>query len=381
MDTELAGKTAVVTEASVGIDGACATSLALVGVQVAIVARRRALMDERDECRNVASTLGLKATRLFVAVAWACATAHAFAQSSVAFPEKPVRLIVPLPPGGGADFLARTLAPRLTEMWGQTLVIDNRGGAGGVLGVSIAARSPADGYTFVSGYMAPITVNVSLGKLPYDPVQDLAPITLAALAQNVMTVHPAVPATSVKELINVLKAKPGQYNYASAGSGSSPHLSAELFKLMTQTGMNHIPYKGAAPALTDLIGGQVTLYIGSLPASMPHIKTGRVRALAVTGARRSPALPDVPTVSEAGVAGFESIQWYGFLAPAKTPAPVLDRLHRDLTTVLLHPATKERLFPQGFELVASTRAAFGKFIREDIAKWAKVIAEAKIRAD
>jgi tripartite-type tricarboxylate transporter receptor subunit TctC len=290
-------------------------------------------------------------------------------------------LIVPLPPGGGADALARTLAPRLTEIWGQTLVIDNRAGAGGVLGVSLAAKAPADGYTIMSGYMAPITVNVSLTRLPYDPVKDLAPITLAALAQNVMTVHPGVPALTVKEFIGILKAKPGQYNYASAGSGSSPHLTAELFKQMTQTSMNHVPYKGAGPALTDVIAGQVTLYIGSLPASMPHVKSGRVRALAVTGARRAPTMPDTPTVSESGVAGFESIQWYGFLAPAKTPAAVLDRLHRDLTAALVQPAIKERLLPQGFELVASAREEFGKFIRDDIAKWAKVIADAKIRAE
>jgi tripartite-type tricarboxylate transporter receptor subunit TctC len=381
MDSKLPDRTGIVEEASIGIGRACAEAVVRVGMQVAAAARRRTWIDAPAERRRVALRLGRKAARCAVVVAGACASTHGLAQSPAAFPEKPVRLIVPLPPGGGADFLARTLAPRLTEMWGQTLVIDNRGGAGGVLGTSIAARSPADGYTIVSGYMAPITVNVSLGKLPYDPVNDLAPLTLAAFAQNVMTVHPAVPATSVKELINLLKAKPGQYNYASAGSGSSPHLSAELFKLMTQTSMNHIPYKGAGPALTDLIAGQVTLYIGSLPASVPHIKSGRVRALAVTGARRSPALADVPTVSEAGVSGFESIQWYGFLAPAKTPAPVLDRLQKDLTTVLMHPATKERLFPQGFELVASTREAFGKYIREDIGKWAKVIAEAKIRAE
>ena len=320
-------------------------------------------------------------TRVLVLTLGVSIAAHGLAQSPAAFPDRPVRLIVPLPPGGGADALARTLAPRLMENWGQTLVIDNRGGAGGVLGVSLAAKSPADGYTIMSGYMAPITVNVSLSKLPYDPVKDLAPITLAALAQNVMTVHPAVPATTVKEFIGLLKSKPGQLNYASAGSGSSPHLTAELFKQMTHTSMNHVPYKGAAPALTDVIAGQVTVYIGSLPASVPHIRSGRVRALAVTGLQRSPTLPEIPTVDEAGVAGFESIQWYGFLAPGRTPPAVLDKLNRDLTAVISHPAIREKLLPQGFEIVASSREAFGKFIRDDIAKWAKVIAEAKIRAE
>jgi len=320
-------------------------------------------------------------TRVLVLTLGVSIAAHGLAQSPAAFPDRPVRLIVPLPPGGGADALARTLAPRLMEIWGQTLVIDNRGGAGGVLGVSLAAKSPADGYTIMSGYMAPITVNVSLSKLPYDPVKDLAPITLAALAQNVMTVHPAVPATTVKEFIGLLKSKPGQLNYASAGSGSSPHLTAELFKQMTHSSMNHVPYKGAAPALTDVIAGQVTVYIGSLPASVPHIRSSRVRALAVTGLQRSPTLPEIPTVDEAGVAGFESIQWYGFLAPGRTPPAVLDKLNRDLTAVISHPAIREKLLPQGFEIVAGSREAFGKFIRDDIAKWAKVIAEAKIRAE
>jgi len=336
-------------------------------------------VDDRADRRYVAGPRS--AVRALVLLSGACTAAHAIAQSPPAFPDKPIRLIVPLPPGGGSDALARILAPRLTEIWGQTLVIDNRGGAGGVLGTSLAAKAPADGYTIISGYMAPLSINVSLIKLPYDPVKDFAPITLGAIAQNVMTVHPSVPATSVKELIGVLKAKPGQYNYASAGSGSSPHLSAELFKQMTQTSMNHVPYKGAGPALTDVVAGQVALYIGSLPASMPHIRSGRVRGLGVTGLRRSPALPDMPTVSESGVAGFDSTQWYGFLAPAKTPTPVLDRLHRDLTATLAHPVIKERMLPLGFEIVASSREEFGKYLRDDIAKWAKVIAEAKIRAE
>jgi tripartite-type tricarboxylate transporter receptor subunit TctC len=324
---------------------------------------------------------GRPRARTMLLAAGMCVCLEALAQGAPTFPYKPVRLIVPLPPGGGSDLLSRTLAQRLTEIWGQTIVIDNRGGAGGVIGVDMAAKAPADGYTIVMGYIAPVTINVSLGKLPYDPVKDLAPITLAALAQNVVTVHPGVPANSVKELIAVLRAKPGYYNYASAGSGSSPHLSAELFKLMTRVSMNHVPYKGAGPALIDLIAGQVVLYIGSLPSSLPHIKAGRVRALAVTGARRSPALPDLPTVAEAAVPGFESTQWYGFLAPAKVPVPVLERLHRDLTAALVHPTTKERLLAQGFEVVASTREEFGAYIRDEITKWAKVIAEAKIRAD
>jgi tripartite-type tricarboxylate transporter receptor subunit TctC len=231
------------------------------------------------------------------------------------------------------------------------------------------------------GYIAPISVNVSLGKLPYDPLKDLAPVTMVAVAQNVLVVHPSVAAVSVKDLIGILKARPDYYHYASAGNGSSPHLSAELFKIMAGVNMNHVPYKGAGPAFIDLIAGQVSMYFGSLPSSLPHIRAGKVRALAVTGAKRSPIVPELPTIAEAAVPGFESTQWYGILAPARTPPAVLDQLNRDLVTVLTNAAVKERLFGQGFEVVANSRADFAQYIREEIAKWAKVIKEAGIHAD
>ena len=218
-------------------------------------------------------------------------------------------------------------------------------------------------------------------KLPYDPVTDLAPITMLALAQNVLVVNPALPASSVKVLITLLNAKPGGYNYASAGNGSSPHLSAELFKLMTGVNMNHVPYKGAAPALVDVIGGQVSLYFGSLPSSLAQVKAGKVRALAVTGAKRSAITPDLPTIAESGVPGFESIQWYGLLAPGKTPNAIVDKLNRDFVAVLNNGEVKERLFAQGFEAVGNTRQEFAAFISNEIAKWAKVVKQAKIRAD
>ena len=297
------------------------------------------------------------------------------------YPIKTVRLIVPLPPGGGNDMLARTINQKVSESWGQTLVIDNRGGAGGTIGVDLAAKSAPDGYTIVMGYIAPITVNVSLMKLPYDPVTDLAPVTIVALAQNVLVVNPSLPVSSTKEVIALLKSKPGQYHYASAGNGSSPHLSAELFKLMTGVSMNHVPYKGAAPALIDVISGQVALYFGSQPSSMPHVKAGRVRAIAVTGAKRSAVTPELPTIAESGVPGFESIQWYGLLAPAKTPPWIVEKLNRDFVAVLRSPDVKEKLFAQGFEAVGNSPREFAAFIRNEIAKWAKVVKEAQIRAD
>ncbi len=307
--------------------------------------------------------------------------ALAAAGAAAAFPERPVRLIVPLPPGGGTDLLARTLTQQLGERWGHNVVIDNRGGAGGTIGVDIVAKSQPDGYTIVMGYIAPISVNVSLGKLPYDPVADLAPITMVAVAQNVLVVHPSLAATSVKELIALLKGKPGHFHYASAGNGSSPHLSAELFKGMAGVNMNHVPYKGAGPAFIDLIAGQVSMYFGSLPSSLPHIRSGRVRALAVTGAKRSPIVPELPTIAEAGVPGFDSTQWYGTFAPARTPPAIIEQLHRDHLAVLTNAAVRERLFAQGYEVVANSRAEFAQYIRTEIAKWAKVIKEAGIRAD
>ncbi|MBI4189531.1 MAG: tripartite tricarboxylate transporter substrate binding protein [Betaproteobacteria bacterium] len=297
------------------------------------------------------------------------------------YPAKSVRFIIPVPPGGGADLLARTIGQKLTEAWGQTLVIDNRGGAGGTIAVDMAAKAAPDGYTIVMGLIASIAVSVSLIKLPYDPVTDFAPITMLAVAQNILVVHPSLPAVSVKELIALLKSKAGHYHYASAGNGTSPHLSAELFKLMTGVSMNHVPYKGAGPALVDLIAGQVEIYFGSLPATLPQVKAGKLRVLAVTGSRRSQIVPDLPTVAEAGVPGFESNQWYGVLAPAKTPAWIADKLNRDFITVLKLSELRERLFSQGFEVVANSREEFSRYIREEIAKWAKVIKQAGIRAD
>ncbi len=303
------------------------------------------------------------------------------ARSYPPFPVKPVRFLIPVPPGGGADMLGRTLGQKLTDKWGQTVVIDNRSGASGTVAVDTTAKAAPDGHTIVMGLIASITIAVSLRKLPYDPVTDLAPVTMLAVAQNILVVHPSLQATSVKELIALLKAKPAQFSYASAGNGTSPHLSAELFKLMTGVSMTHVPYKGAGPALIDLVGGQVGIYFGSLPATMPSVRSGKLRVLAATGSKRSALAPELLTVAEAGVPGFESMQWYGVLAPAKTPVAILEKIRTDMVTTLQLPDVKERLLSQGFEIVGNSREEFGGYIKSEIAKWAKVIKEANIRAD
>lgn len=303
------------------------------------------------------------------------------AADALKFPMKPVRFLIPVPPGGGADMLGRTLGQKLAEQWGQAVVIDNRGGASGTVAVDATAKAQPDGHTIVMGLIASITIAVSFRKLPYDPVTDLAPVTMLAVAQNLLVVHPSLPVASVKELIAVLKAKPGQYSYASAGNGTSPHLSAELFKLMTGTRMTHVPYKGAGPALIDLVGGQVGIYFGSLPATLPTVRSGKLRALAVSGAQRSALAPEMPTVAEAGVPGFESMQWYGVLAPAKTPPAILEKLRSDMVAALNQSDVRERLQTQGFEIIGNRREVFGDYIKTEIAKWATVVREAGIRAD
>jgi tripartite-type tricarboxylate transporter receptor subunit TctC len=304
-----------------------------------------------------------------------------YAQGKSNFPDKPVRVIVPLPPGGGTDLLARAVSHGLGDAWGQTIIVDNRGGAGGTIGANLVAKSEPDGYTILLTHLAPISVNPNLSKLPYDPVNDFAAITLATVAPNVIIVHPSLPVAIVKELIALLKAKPGHYTYGTGGNGTSPHLSAELFKLMTGTNMIHVPYKGFGPALVDLISGQISLYFASIPASLPHVRTGKVRPVAVTSLKRTPLMPEMPSIAESGVPGFESIQWYGILAPGKTPASILEKLNKDIVRVLAAPTLKDKLFTMGFEVIANSRQEFAAFVKTDLARWAKVIKEAGIRAE
>jgi len=298
------------------------------------------------------------------------------------YPARPIRILVPSTPGGSVDMLARTVGNHLAERWGQSVVIDNRSGAGGTIAGELAARAAPDGYTLMMGTIAATATNVSLvRKLPYDPLRDFAPITLVAEQPLMLMVHPSVPVRSVEELIQLARAKPGQLTFASAGNGTGGHLSAELFRMMTGVDMVHVPYKGIAPALTDTISGQVTMSFSSLISGAPHVKIGRLRALAVTSARRSAAMPEVPTLAEAGVKGYASSTWYGLLAPRGTPRAIVLRLNTEVVALLKRPDVRERLLADGAEPIGNTPEEFGAFIKAEIERWAKVIRAAGIRAD
>jgi tripartite-type tricarboxylate transporter receptor subunit TctC len=308
--------------------------------------------------------------------------ACASASEAQDFPSRPIRIIVPSTAGGSVDTLARTVGTQLSQRWSQQVVVDNRSGAGGVIGGEIAARAAADGYTLIMATIAAMATNVSLvRKLPYDPIRDFAPITLVASQQIVLLVHPAVAARSVPDLIQLAKAKPGEFTFASAGSGSGGHLSGELLKLLAGIDLTHVPYKGIAPAIVDVISGQVAMTFASVISGAPHIKSGRLRALAVTGAHRSAALPELPTMMEAGVRGYESSTWYGLLAPKATPHALISKLNREVVAIINLPEVKTRLLAEGAEPVGNTPEEFGEFIRAEIVKWAKVIRAAGLHAD
>ena len=296
-----------------------------------------------------------------------------------AFPLKPVRLLVPSTPGGSVDTVARTVGGRLSERWGQQLVIDNRTGAGGGIAASIVAKSPPDGYTLILGTVAAFAINVGMKKsLPYDPARDFSPITLMATQDLMLIVHPSIPARSVKELVALAKRQPGHYSYASAGNGTGGHLSGELFKSLAGIELLHVPYKGVAPLLVDLAAGEVSMTFASLLAGSAYVSSGKVRALAVTGARRSPSAPELPTMAEAGVPGYESSTWYGILAPARTPAAIIARLNQDVLTVLREPDVHDRLAKQGVFTVGTTPDAFRAHITREIRKWGEVMKAAGI---
>lgn len=298
-----------------------------------------------------------------------------------AYPSKPLRLIVPFPPGGGNDILARTVGQRLADVVGQQVIVDNRGGAGGALGAQIAINAAPDGYTLFLGSVGNLAQNPVLQEKPaYDPVRDFAPVALLATSVFVLAVNNAVPAKSVQELIALAKAKPGVLNYASAGNGSSLHLAAEIFKHATATNIMHVPYKGATPAFTDMIAGQVQMIITTMPAALPHIRGGKVRALGTSGRKRAPVLPDVPTIAET-VPGFEVLNWQGMTAPAKTPAAIVQALHTHLTAALKRPGMSEALFVQGLDAAGAGPEEFGALIKSEIAKYGKVVKAAGIKGD
>ncbi|MBI3936971.1 MAG: tripartite tricarboxylate transporter substrate binding protein [Betaproteobacteria bacterium] len=312
-------------------------------------------------------------------LAWLSGAAGA---AQVQYPTKPIRLIVPFPPGGTTDVVARVIAQKLTENWSQQVVVDNRPGAGGIIGTELAAKAPADGYTLLLGSITTHAVNPSLyKKLPFDPLRDFAPVSLAVSTPQVLVVHPSVAAKSVKELIALAKAKPGQLNYASAGTGTSPHLTFELFKSMAGVNLVHVPYKGTGPAITDLIGGQVQTMITGVVALYPHIKAGKLRALGATSAKRVAALPDVPTIAESGVPGFDVASWFGVFAPAGTPKPVVTRLNAEIVKILAVPELRRKLAAQGADPATNTPEQFAAYVKSELARWGKVVQATGARVD
>ena len=298
------------------------------------------------------------------------------------YPSKPVRLIVPYPPGGGTDIFARLVGAKLAEALGQPFVIEQRPGAAGVIGADAAAKSAPDGYTIVIGQASNLAINVSLmKKLPYDPVRDFAPITRVAMSPNLLVVHPSLPVRSVKDLVVLAKARPGAINYASAGSGSPGHLAAEYFRKIAGIDVVHIPYKGATPAMLDVIAGHVSYYFTSPVSAQPFVAAGRLRQVAVTSAKRFPPLPDVPAIAEAGYRDIDMVAWWGLLAPAGTPADIINRLHGPAVKALNAPDLKERLAGQGAMVYTDTPAEFGAYIKSEIANWAKIVAASGAHLD
>ena len=309
------------------------------------------------------------------------------AQAQSGWPNKPVRIIVPFAAGGTTDILARAIAPELTKAFGQPFVIDNRGGAGGNLGTDMVAKSPADGYTLVMGTVGTHGINKSLyDKMPFDPVKDFAPITLVAGVPNVMVMNAekarAMGINSVPDFIKYAKANPGKLNMASSGNGTSIHMAGELFKSMTGTFMVHFPYRGSSPALLDLVAGNTDVMFDNLPSSMPHIKSGKLKAFAVTSSQRSAALPDVPTLEDAGkLKGFEASSWFGLLAPAGTPPDIINRIRQEVVKSLNTPAVKEKMLAQGAIPSGNTPLEFSKLINSEIVKWAQVVKASGAKVD
>lgn len=317
--------------------------------------------------------------RCFLAALLAAASVGAQAQ---AYPAKPIRLIVTFAAGGGADFVGRAVAPKLGEFLGQPVVVENRAGANGALGADLAAKSPADGYTLLVGAAGTIAVAAHLGaKLPFDPMKDFAPITVLASSPFVVTLNPSIPASSIRELVALAKAGGGKLNYGTSGTGGAPQLATELFKSMTGAAMTHVPYKGLAPALTDLIGGQIQVVFADVGLVKGQIAAGKLKGLAVTGASRSAAMPELPTIAESGVPGYAAGTWYSLLAPAGTPAEVLERVGNEARKVLALPEVKAAFLSQGVEAGGGSAAQTAAFIREEYAKWGKVIRDGNIKAE
>ncbi len=315
----------------------------------------------------------------FFALSLMLAALSAVAQT---YPSKPVRIVVPSTPGDGADLLARYVGQKLGEILGQPFVVDNRAGAGGIIASELVARATPDGYTLIVANAGSHAINAALvPKLGYDPVKDFYPVSLFMTSPNILVVNTALPVKTVQEFIAYAKARPGKLNFASGGNGSSGHLSMEYFKGATGTELEHVPYKGASPALADVIAGQVPVMFVNLPPAMPHVKSGKLRALAVTTLARSPAVPDIPTVAESGVAGFETVAWFGMLAPAGTPREIIMKLNVEINKIAQTQEWKDRILALGGVAVGGTPEVFAQRISADIAKWKKVVSEAGVKGD
>lgn len=322
--------------------------------------------------------MNVKIGWLVAALALACSS---FTQAQD-YPNKPVKLIVPFPPGGGTDILARPIAQKLSEKWGQPVIVENRGGAGGNIGTKAAAEAAPDGYTLIFGVLGTHAVNQSLYANPgFDSTIDFAAITMVANTPNILVVHPSVPAKTMAELIAYAKANPSKLNYASPGNGSPSHLATEIFKSMAGIQITHVPYKGSGPAMADMLGGQTQVWIANAPVVLQHIESGKLRALATTSAKRPAVAAGIPTIAEAGLAGYEADTWYGVFAPAKTPQPILEQLNKDIVAVLNLPDIRQKFANEGAEIVADSSASFTQKLRADVAKWKKVIADLNLRAE
>ena len=326
-------------------------------------------MDRRTMLKGFAALAGMRALAVETA-----------AEAQAAYPTRPIRLIVPFTPGGSTDILGRAIGQALNDAWRQPVIIENKPGAGGAIGAEAAAKAAPDGYTLFMGHIGTLAVNPTLYlKLPYDAIKDFAPVALVAMVPNVMVVNPSVPARTVSELITLAKSKPGVLTCSSGGAGSAAHLAIEYFKLSTGTDILHVPYKGTAPAVTDLMGGQVSMTMTGLPPVLQHIRAGKLRALGVASNARLPQIPDVPTIAESGVPGFEATQWYGVVAPARTPAAIVDQLATEIRRSLSQPDLKKRLEDEGAQPANMGPAEFQKLIRTEIERWGKVIRAANIQ--
>jgi len=316
---------------------------------------------------------------LFSLCVGVAATAATHAQN---YPTRPIRIIAQFTPGTSTDILARVIGGKLTEAWGQQVVVDNRPGAGGVVGTELGAKAAPDGYTLTMAVSSGFGINPTLyTKLPYDAIRDFAPITNIALTPQTLVAYPGYAAKSVKELVALAKEKPGQVNYASLGSGSTSHLTMEMFRSAAGIQLNHIPYKGSPAAHAELFSGQLPVMFDAIPAVLPHVKSGRLRGLGIATLKRSPFLPEVPTIAESGFTGFEAVGWIGIAAPAKTPAPILDRLNAEIVRIINTPEMKERLATLAFTPVGDTREQFARFIKAEITKWGKAVRESGAKAE